>query len=191
MAVSSNKGKIWEQKNQVVEFSPMPRLAPKPLTLEDEEQKELEKLLARHSTSQQIAKRAKIVLFAAQGKNHRQIARELGVSREMARLWRERWLQLKQQEVPLLERLKDAERPGVPTKFTTEQVLHLFAIACEEPEKYDVPISHWTSRELAEVMREQGIVESISPRHVGRLLSEATLKPQQSEYWLNPPPTKN
>ena len=96
----------------------MPKLAPKPLRLEDEEQKELEKLLARHSTGQQIAKRAKIVLLAAQGKNHRQIARELGVSREMARLWRERWLQLKQQEVPIRARLKDAERPGVELTAT-------------------------------------------------------------------------
>ena len=169
----------------------MPRLAPKPLSLEDDEQKELEKLLARHSTSQQIAKRGQIILLAAQGKNHRQIARELGVSREMARLWRERWLELKQEEVPSLERLLDAERPGAPTKFTTEQVLNLFAIACESPEKYGKPISHWTSRELAEVMREQGIVNKISKRHVGRLLNEATLKPQQSEYWLNPPPTKS
>jgi transposase len=166
----------------------MPRLSPKPLKLEDDEQKELEKILARHSTSQQIAKRGQIVLLAAQGKNHRQIATELGVSREMTRLWRERWLELKQEGVEIVERLKDAERPGAPTKFTTEQVLNLFAIACEEPEKYGKPISHWTSRELAEVMREQGIVESISKRHVGRLLSEATLKPQQSEYWLNPPP---
>ncbi|MEM9273896.1 MAG: hypothetical protein AAGA80_13150 [Cyanobacteria bacterium P01_F01_bin.143] len=38
----------------------MPKLAPKPLRL-DEERQELEKLLARHSTGQQIAKRAKIV----------------------------------------------------------------------------------------------------------------------------------
>jgi len=169
----------------------MPRLSPKPLKLEEDEQKELEKILARHSTSQQIAKRGQIVLLAAQGKNHRQIATELGVSREMTRLWRERWLELKQDGVEIVERLKDAERPGAPTKFTTEQVLNLFAIACEEPEKYGKPISHWTSRELAEVMREQGIVESISKRHVGRLLCEATLKPQQSEYWLNPPPTKS
>ena len=168
----------------------MPRLAPKPLKLEDEEKKELEKILARHSTSQQIAKRAQIIVLAAQGKNHREIARELGVSRKMARLWRERWLELQQEEVPIGERLKDAERPGAPTKFTTEQVLKLFAIACEEPEKYGKPISHWTSRELAEVMSEQGVVEKISKRHVGRLLSEATLKPQQSEYWLNPPPDK-
>ena len=98
---------------------------------------------------------------------------------------------MKPEEVPVRARLKDAERPGAPTKFTTEQVLKLFAIACKEPEKYGKPISHWTSRELAEVMIEQGIVKNISKRHVGRLLTEATLKPQQTEYWLNPPPTKN
>jgi len=49
----------------------MPRLAPKPVKLEDDESQELEKILARHSTSQQIAKRAKIIVMAAQGKNHR------------------------------------------------------------------------------------------------------------------------
>ena len=70
----------------------MPRLAPKPIELENIEEQELAKILARHSTSQQIAKRAKIILMASQGKNHRQIARELGISREMARLWRERWV---------------------------------------------------------------------------------------------------
>ena len=169
----------------------MPRLAPKPVELEEIEKRELEKILARHSTSQQVAKRAKIILLASLGKNHRDIARELNISRKMARLWRERWLELRQKDVAVKERLIDAERPGTPTKFTTEQVLQLFSIACESPEKYGRPISHWTSTELAEEMKQQKIVETISPRHVARLLSEATLKPHQSEYWLNPPPTKN
>jgi len=99
-------------------------------------------------------------------------------------------LELKQKDVPVMERLLDAQRPGKPTQFTTEQVLQLFAIACESTDKYGRPISHWTVRELAEEMIEQKIVESISPRHVGRLLSEASLKPHLSEYWLNPPRRK-
>ena len=69
----------------------MPRLAPKPVKLDERERKELEKILARHSTPQQVVKRGKIVLLASEGNNHRTIARELGISREMARLWRERW----------------------------------------------------------------------------------------------------
>ncbi len=169
----------------------MSRLAPKLLELDNEEKKELEKILARHSTSQQVAKRAKIIILASEGKNQRNIARELEISRKMARLWRERWVELKQKDVPVRERLSDLERPGSPAKFTTEQILQLFAIACESPEKYGRPISHWTARELASEMVKQKIVESISPRHVARILSEATLKPHQSEYWLNPPPTKS
>ena len=129
--------------------------------------------------------------MASEGKNHRAIARELEISRKMARLWRERWLDLKQKDVPVMERLLDLERSGSPTKFTTEQILQLFAIACESPEKYGRPISHWTARELAEEMEKQEIVDSISPRHVRRLLTEATLKPHQSEYWLNSPPTSS
>jgi putative transposase len=166
----------------------MPRLAPQPVELDNEDQQELAKILARHSTSQQVAKRAKIILLASQGKNHRTIARELNISRKMARLWRERWLLLKKKDISVIERLLDAERPGSPTKFTTEQILQLFTIACDEPEKYGRPISHWTSTELAAEMEKQKIVSSISPRHVARLLSEATLKPHQSEYGLNPPP---
>ncbi|MEO1185732.1 MAG: helix-turn-helix domain-containing protein [Cyanobacteria bacterium J06636_27] len=169
----------------------MPRLAPKPLELEKVEQEELERILARHSTSQQVVKRAKIITLASQGKNHRQIARELDISRKMARLWRERWLELSQKDIPVIERLKDAPRPGKPNQFTMEQILQLFAIACESPEKYGRPISHWTSTELAHFLSEQKIVESISPRHVARLLSEASLKPHCSEYWLNPPPMKS
>jgi hypothetical protein len=36
-------------------------------------------------------------------------------------------------------------------------------------------------------MIERGIVKSISPRHVRRLLEEAQLKPHQIRYWLTPP----
>jgi putative transposase len=75
--------------------------------------------------------------------------------------------------------------------FSLEQILQLFAMACEKPETYERPISEWTARELAAQMVKIGIVESISPRHVGRLLEEASLKPHQSGYWLNPPPKKS
>lgn len=41
--------------------------------------------------------------------------------------------------------------------------------------------------ELADEVVKQGIVERISPGHVGRLLAEADLKPHQTQYWLNLP----
>lgn len=166
----------------------MAQLAPKLLTLSDCERSELEKLLNRHSTPQQIAFRAKIILLADKGNNNRKIGRELNISRFMARRWRNRWLEYAVRSLPVIERLQDTERSGTPAKFSMEQVVELFALACCEPEDYGRPISHWTARELAEEMVKQGIVESISPRHVGRLLEEAQIKPHQNRYWLTPPP---
>ena len=169
----------------------MARLAPAPLRLSDPEREDLYTLLNRHSTAQQIALRGRIILLADEGKNHREIARALNISRDMARLWRHRWLALAPTEMPVADRLADAERPGGPTTFTLEQTLQLFALACENPADSRRPISHWTPRELADEMVKRGWVERISPRHVGRLLAEADLKPHQVQYWLNPPPTRN
>ncbi len=159
----------------------MPRLAPTPVQLSETERAQLQQLVNRHGTPQQIALRARIILLADKGLNHRDIARELGISRDMARLWRNRWMELSVKNVPVVERLADAPRPGGPMTFSLEQILQLFAIACDQPEDYGRPISHWTPRELADQLVKQKIVESISPRHVGRLMTEADLKPHQSQ----------
>lgn len=97
---------------------------------------------------------------------------------------------LKEKALEVVKRLEDAQRSGTPAKFKLEQILKLLAIACEPPETDGRPISHWTARELADEIVKQGIVEKISPRHVGRWLQEASLKPHQSSYWLNSPPTQ-
>ena len=169
----------------------MPRLEATQVNLSESEHQELAQLLRRTSTPQQIALRAKIILRADTGASNGKIAEELGISIEMSRLWRRRWMELSAREVAVDSRLKDAPRPGSPGRFSMEQITQLYAIACCPPEQYDRPLSHWTARELALELVEQSIVESISERHVGRLLEEADLKPHQSNYWLNPPPTIN
>jgi len=169
----------------------MPQLAAAPINLSESEKTDLEKLLRRSNTSQQLAMRAKIILRAAAGESQREIARGLGISKDTSRLWRNRWLKLEDYGMSVEERLGDAARSGTPATFTLEQLTQLYALACEPPEKYGRPISHGTARELADELSQQKIVESISQRHVGRLLSEADLKPHQSGYWLHPPPTQS
>jgi putative transposase len=151
----------------------MPKLEAVQIDLSNSEREELEQLLRRTTTPQQIALRAKIILKAATGSSNVEIAQELGVSIEMSRLWRLRWRKLSVTEVPVVERLKDEARPGTLATFTMEQITQLYAIACSPPAQYDRPISHWSARELALELIKQGIVESISERHVGRLLEEA------------------
>ena len=148
---------------------------PKPvsLNLTEAERAELERLVKRHTVGQQIALRAQIVLAAAAGKSNSQIAQEFQVSRQMVRLWRERWRHL--QPIPLAdlsaaERLEDLPRPGAPAQITAEQRCQIEALACEKPDNSDRPISHWTGREIADEIIKRGIVAQISPRHAGRLL---------------------
>jgi len=163
------------------------RLTPKRLNLSAGEREQLQQLTNRHNTPQQIALRAKIILMASEGQNHREIARNLDINRQTARLWRNRWLETEGKELSIVQRLQDSERVGAPGKFSMEQVIELFALACSPPEDYGRPISHWTARELADEIIKQGIIESISIRHVGRLLEEAELQPHASRYWLTPP----
>jgi transposase len=151
----------------------MPIPKPLSLNLSEAEQAELEKLVKRHTVSQQIALRARIVLAAAAGKSNSQIAQELHVSRRMVRLWRERWLHLQTitlADLSVEERLADLPRPGAPARITAAQRCQIEALACEKPEASDRPISHWTGREIADEIIQRGIVEQISARHAGRLL---------------------
>ncbi len=64
---------------------------PQAITLTDEERRGLVALVRRHTTSQQVALWARIVLAAADGRNNAAIARVVGVAVETARLWRGRW----------------------------------------------------------------------------------------------------
>ncbi len=148
---------------------------PKPpmIDLAEGERHELERLARRHTTAQQLALRAKIVLAAAAGANNCQIARQLDVSLDMVRRWRERWLACQAatlEDLPIAERLTDAPRPGAPVRITDEQVAKIVALACEPPADSQRPISQWTGREIADEIKQRGIVDQISGRHAARLL---------------------
>jgi putative transposase len=150
---------------------------PKPaeLQLSEPERKALEALVRRHSTPQQVAKRARIVLAAAEGKRNAEIARDLEISVDTVRKWRMHWIGLQAvslQDLCVEERLADLPRPGRPSQITAEQTCQLIALACEQPEER--PISHWTGREIAEEVVARGIIEQISPRHAARLLKKGT-----------------
>jgi transposase len=151
----------------------MPGPKPPAVHLTEEESQDLTKLVRRHSTRQQIALRARIVLAATEGKNNAEIAREEGIGVGAARRWRDRWLDL--QPIPLSElsaeeRLEDLPRSGAPARITADQVCQIIAMACEEPEDSGRPISHWTGREIADEIKKRDIVDEISPRHAARLL---------------------
>ncbi len=158
---------------------------PKPPALEltDEERRGLEALVRRHTTPQQVALRARLVLAAAAGLNNAQVARQEGVDVGTARHWRGRWLGLRPvslADLSVEERLVDAPRSGAPARVTAEQVCRIVALACEPPGQSGRPISQWTGREIADEVVQRGIVGRLSPRHAGRLLKRGPSSPTAS-----------
>ena len=153
----------------------MPGPKPEPIELSDQARQDLEKLVARHTTGQQKAQRARIILKAAEGKNNTDIAREVKQSIDMVRLWRRRWRELEPlspDDLSVAERLDDLPRPGAPPRLTADQICRIEQMACETPEKAGRPISQWTGREIAAELMARGIVETISARHAARLLKK-------------------
>lgn len=151
----------------------MPGPKPEQIELDEKVWQELEKLAGRHTTGQQKAQRARIILKAAEGKNNAEIAQEIQQGIDMVRRWRRRWQELapiRLEDLSIEERLEDLPRPGAPSQLTADQICQMEQLACEAPEKAGRPISQWTGREIADEMVARGIVESISARHAARLL---------------------
>ena len=154
-----------------------------PVRLEESEREALQKIIRRPTEKYSIVLRAKIIVMADAGVNHQDIARKLDVRDNVITNWTTRWHETAGKLVG--ERLQDLPRSGAPDTFTPEQLCKIVALACENPVDYGRPITHWTHRELADESIKQGIVESISPNHVGRLLKNNDLQPHRSQYWLN------
>jgi len=153
----------------------MPGPKPPAINLNDIERQELELLVRRYTTGQQKVIRARIVLLAALGKNNREIANELEVSLDTARLWRQQWLDLQLvslDDLSIEERLDDLPRPRVSPRLNANQICPIQQLACENPEESGRPISQWTSCEIGAEIMKRGIVDTISARHSARLLKK-------------------
>lgn len=136
---------------------------------------ELTRLVAARSTAQQVVVRARILLLLAAGLPQVAVSRQVGISREAVRLWRDRRLALQAaplSELSVADRLADAPRPGAPARIGAEQVCAIIAMACAAPEQAGRPISQWTGREIAEEITRRGIVATSSTRHAARLLKK-------------------
>jgi putative transposase len=177
------KASNWERKE-----AGMPGRIGHTIELSEQSRPALEKLVKGHTTGQQIALRARMILAAAEGKGNRQIGRELAVHRETVRLWRKRWVSLAPiplSELSVAERLEDLPRPGAPARITAEQRCQMEAVACEAPEQAGRPISQWSAREIADELIKRNIVQTISPRHAARLFKRSGYSSAQEPLLVN------
>jgi transposase len=124
--------------------------------------------------------RARIVLLAAEGLANVTIAAWLDVDVDTVSKWRKRFV------IEGVDGLKDRKRSGRPRVFAAEVVAGVKAMACEPPSVRAVPLSRWSSAELAGQAVAEGLAVSVSAATVRRWLAEDAIKPWRYRSWIFP-----
>ena len=158
----------------------MSRCSPFEVHLRGEDRRVLEGRASSRSASHSEVVRARIVLLAAGGVQNLEIAKRVGVCVDVASRWRKRFCQQG------LAGLKDRPRSGRPRTFGSAVVAGVKALACEPPERRDVPLSRWSSHELAAQAVSEGLVDAISSSTVRRWLHADAIKPWRYRSWIFP-----
>lgn len=165
----------------------------KKVALSKMQQSLLSKITRGSTSPQRLVLRADIILAGAKRNNQTAIAKEAGINRETVYHWLIRW-QNATQELSQLETrhtnqqlseelyqraleaiLADAPRPGAPATFTEEEKQKILAMAADDPEKADVPVTHWSNKLLAKAAIDKKIVTTISSSRVGVFLKESNI----------------
>jgi transposase len=137
------------------------------IELSDQERLQLEAWTRRRTSAQALAQRSRVVLLAADGLKNTEIAERLGVSRNMALMWRARFAEQR------LDGLLDEPRPGRPRTITDEQVEEVVVRTLETTPK---DATHWSTRSMA---REVGLTQSA----VLRIWRAFGLQPHRQDTW--------
>ena len=135
------------------------------IVLSDAERVELEQRVRRRKSSHGAARRARIVLLAAEGLSNLAVAEKLGVSRLTVGTWRRRFAAKR------LAGLDDEPRPGAPRKIGDDKIAEVVTRTLET-----IPddATHWSRRSMARAT-------GISATTVHRIWGAFGLQPHRSE----------
>jgi transposase len=139
------------------------RVAP-PVEISAETKRKLEGYARGRSTPARLVARAKIVLLAAEGRENREIAVELAVTRQMVGRWRSRFVRL---GLPGIE--VDAPRPGRQPAISEAMVQEIVRKTTQEK---PAGATHWSTRSLAKVV-------GVSAATIRRIWKRHGLKPHR------------
>ena len=110
------------------------------ITLLEAERRELEGLARRRKTAQGLARRARIVLAAADGLENKAIVERVGADANTVGKWRRRFAERR------LDGLYDEPRSGAPRKIDDERIAEIIGRTLEETPP---DATHWSLRSMA------------------------------------------
>jgi transposase len=137
--------------------------------------------LYRTTRDLRLHTRAQIILLAAeQEMSAPDIASVVRESDQTVRNWMKRY------EAEGIEGLKDAPRPGSPSKVTPEFVAQLVEAVRRRPRSLGLPFSLWTLARLADYMAEQTGIR-VTGETVRRYLEEADIVLSRPQHKISSP----
>lgn len=137
------------------------------IVISDEEDKILRSWLRSGKTEHRMVERAQMVLYAAEGKNNREIAELLKTRPARISKWRRRFAQER------LTGLSDAYRSGKPNTYDDSTLRRILSKLDEEP---PLGYSQWNGRLLGEAL-------GVSADHVWRILRDQGISLQRKRSW--------
>jgi transposase len=143
----------------------MARGAAAKIVLSEEERCELEGRVRRRKSWYGAARRARIVLLAAEGLDNTAIAEKLDISRLTAGTWRARFGERR------LEGLDDEPRPGAPRKIGDDKIAE---VVTKTLETTPAEATHWSRRTMAKAT-------GVSTTSVHRIWGAFGLQPHRVE----------
>ena len=164
---------LWTRYKRHPERStPMSRTAC-PIVLNPDERAQLERIVRARTSPQQLARRAEIVLRAADGASNTAIATAVGVARHTVQHWRDRFA------TERLAGLRDRPHCPPPRRYHAAQQAAIVVLACQAPaERGWVGQTHWSVADLAQYLQahpELGL-GAPSKSTVGRILQAHDLR---------------
>src|SRR5262245_25922527 len=143
------------------------------LVVTAEEREELESLAHRSRSAPALARRARLVLACAEGRDNTSVARRLRVSPATVCKWRARFV------ADRVAGLFDEARPGTPRQITDDEIEAVIVRTLETTPR---GATHWSTREMAKAT-------GYSHMTISRIWRAFTVQPHRSEtFKLSPDP---
>ncbi len=135
------------------------------IELSSAERRELESLARRRKTAQGLARRARIVLAAADGLENKAIVETVGADANTVGKWRRRFAERR------LDGLYDEPRPGAPRRIGDDEIVEVVRRTLEET---PADATHWSLRAMARAVGH-------APSTIHRIWQAFGLQPHRSE----------
>jgi transposase len=140
----------------------------RPVEIDDDDRQVLERWVRRHTASQALALRARIVLAAAEGGTNIDIAAQLGCNPATVGKWRRRYSEQG------IGGLLDEPRVGRPREIGDDTIEQIIVDALQQPPPDEA--THWSTRSMAKHAQ-------VSQTVVSRVWRAFGLKPHLTDTW--------